>query len=368
MHQSAIPEKLLVIAQSARMPAQLAVNAGLRPVAIDCFADQDTRQIAVETWRVPSLALCDVRPVIEAIREKYGLTYLVYGSGFEHHVETLAYFEEHWLVLGNSAEVFRQLQDKSAFFAQMAVLAIQCPETVFFAPADGGDWLVKPMQGEGGATISHYDPNDDIGSPAKCYWQRYLKGQAMSVLFAACNGQARLLGFNRQWTTAIDAKHAFVFAGIRNRAELSQAHQQLLSDWLARLVLAYRLQGLGSLDFMLVDDRCYLLEINPRIPASAQLYGASIFSLHVQACLGELHDCAPTEPKGYQIVYARKALRIPYGLNWPEWAVDRPGAGSIIGKGGPICSIIAAGKTAEQVEDNLRRRQDFIETLLNTGL
>lgn len=368
MDRSVIPEKLLVIAQSARMLAQLAVNAGLRPVTVDCFADQDTRQIAVDTWRVPSLALCDVKPVIEAIREKYGLTHLVYGSGFEYHVETLAYLEQDWRVLGNSAEMLRQLQDKAAFFAQMAALTIRCPETVFSAPANGGDWLVKPMQGAGGLMIARYDPRDDIGSSTTGYWQRYLKGQAMSALFVACHGQVRLLGFNRQWTTAIDAKQAFVFAGIRNCAELSQAHQQLLLDWLAKLVLVYPLQGLGSLDFMLADDRCYLLEINPRIPASAQLYGETIFSLHVRACLGELGECALIEPKGYQILYARKPFRVPAVFNWPEWTVDRPEAGSIIGKGEPICSIIATAKTAEQVEASLRSRQDLIETLLNTGL
>ncbi len=368
MDQSAIPVKLLVIAQSARMLAQLAMNAGYRPVAIDCFADEDTRQLAVQTVRVSSLALCDVRPAILAMREKHGLTHLVYGSGFEHHTETLLYLEQDWRILGNSAALFRRVQDKSAFFAQMAILAIQCPETVFSAPTVGGDWLIKPRQGEGGLGISLYDPNGDAIIPGEIYWQRHLNGQAMSVLFLACNGQVRLLGFNRQWTATIDDKHCFVFAGIRNRAELSPAHRQLLSGWLAKLARVYPLKGLGSLDFMLVNDRCYLLEINPRIPASAQLYGASIFSLHVQACLGKLGECASAEPKGYQIVYARKSLRVPDGLYWPEWAVDRPRAGSIIGKGGPICSIIAAGKTAEQVENRLRRRQNFIEKLLNTGL
>lgn len=379
MNQTASSRKLLVIAQSARMLVQLTVDAGLRPVVIDCFADEDTRQSAVETIKVASLSLADVQPFVEAMRQRYGLTQVVYGSGFERHTETLDYLEKNWLVLGNSAGVFRRFQDKPAFFAQLAALAIRYPESLFSSPKgrnvawvghgeEGcGDWLLKPIRGEGGTDISVY-ASDRVGKSGEYYWQRHLPGQPMSALFLAMHGKFRILGFNRQWTAAIDADHPFVFAGVINRAELSAANRQLLSEWLEKLVGVYPLQGLGSLDFMLVDGQCYLLEINPRIPASAQLYGESIFSLHVQACGGVLGGGVLSKPKAYQILYARNTIMIPEGLKWPEWVADRPVAGSLIGKGEPICSIIAVGKDAAQVEQRLRHRQNFIEKLFKTGL
>ena len=361
------PSKLLVIASSARMLAQLACDAGFQAFAIDCFGDEDTRKLAGEVVKVASLALDDLEQVIESMRERHALTHVVYGSGFEKHAETLDYLEKHWTVLGNTPTVFRQFQDKPAFFAQLAKSSIVFPETVFVPPADRGDWLLKPMCGEGGMGISRYQSDSAI-ERGDCYWQRRLQGQAMSVLFLASQRRIKVLGFNRQWTTTLDDDHAFIFAGVTNCAELLAANQSLVSDWLMKLIAVYPLQGLGSLDFILVDGQCYLLEINPRIPASAQLYGRSIFSLHIGACQGLLGDAGLPQPKGYQIIYARKPMQIPNNVGWPEWAVDRPVSGALIGKGEPICSIISAGKTVGQVEERLRQQQNFIEKLFKTGL
>jgi methenyltetrahydromethanopterin cyclohydrolase len=363
-----VPSKLLVIAQSARMLAQIAVDAGFMPVVIDCFADSDTRQLALHTLKVSSLKLADVQPALEAVRKAYGLTHLVYGSGFEQCGETLAFLEEDWIVLGNSAEIFRRFQDKPAFFGRLADLSIPFPETVFAPPTDGGNWLVKPMRGEGGCGISRYNP--DAGSTlGECYWQRVLEGKAFSISFVAGCSQAKVLGYNRQWSAAIDDEHPFMFAGVCSHAEVSLVHQSQLSEWLTKLVEDFSLSGLGSLDFIVENDRCYVLEINARIPASAQLYGKSVFTLHLQACLESLEGTSVEQvlPAAYRIIYAKSPIKIPEDVDWPKWAADRPDGGAFIGKGQPICSIIAAGKSPRQLSKRLRRRQLIIENILNTG-
>ena len=84
-----IPNRLIVIAQSARMLAQMAVDSGFEVIAIDCFADLDTRNLAVLSFKVESLALDDLQPVLEKLQEDYGLMPIVYGSGFEHFVDLL---------------------------------------------------------------------------------------------------------------------------------------------------------------------------------------------------------------------------------------------------------------------------------------
>ncbi len=199
-----IPAKLLVIAQSARMIAQLVVDAGFLPVVVDCFADADTRQLALDVIKVGGLSLDEVRPAVEVLRKAHGLTHAVYGSGFEHYAETLAFLEEDWVVLGNSVTVFRQFQDKQVFFRQLALLAIPYPGTVFVPPGDSGGWLFKPMQGEGGINICSYASDSAIDA-GRGYWQRQMPGVAMSLTFVAGSGKFRLLGFNRQWHVAIDS-------------------------------------------------------------------------------------------------------------------------------------------------------------------
>ncbi|MGZ4999459.1 MAG: ATP-grasp domain-containing protein [Methylomonas sp.] len=366
---SRIPQQLLVIAQSARMLAQMAVDAGFTPIAIDCFADSDTRQLALDAAKVSSLRFGDVQDVLERMRDKYGLTHVVYGSGFEAYTETLVCLENDWVVLGNSAGVFTQFQDKPAFFSRLAQLSIPYPETVFSRPKGDDIWLAKPMRGEGGVGIRFYDPTSTADSGG-CYWQRFLDGEALSVSFVAYRNKIKVLGFNRQWTAAIaDGEQPFLFAGIANHADVSSEHRLQVCEWLDKLAKIYALRGLGSLDFVVSNGCCYVLEINARIPASAQLYGAGVFAQHVRACLGYVDNTVVERapPAAYQIVYTQKNIQISGEVSWPEWVRDRPDGGAIIGKGQPICSIIAAGKKPGQVFKLLRHRQQVIEKLLNTG-
>ena len=160
-----------------------------------------------------------------------------------------------------------------------------------------------------------------------------------------------------------------MFAGVANCAELTEVLQNQLRQWLAQLVAYYGLQGLGSLDCIVADGCCYVLEINARIPASAQLYAGPVFASHVRACSGQQLAQSWTEsmPCVYEILYAPCALRIADDCVWPVWVLDRPATGVFIGKHQPICSIIAAGNTPLQAAEQLLERRQFIENILNTG-
>lgn len=354
-----------MVAQSARMLVQLTVAAGYQVVAVDCYADTDTQALALDTVKVNGLGLADLRAAIESVADLHGLTHLIYGSGFEAHLDSLRYLQTRFVVLGNSAELLQQLQDKQSFFVRLEQLKIPYPHSAFSTPSDAADWLIKPMRSEGGAGISLFAKIDATGR-RDVYWQRRLNGEVYSVLFVASQGRVKLLGFNRQWPVDADAGD-FAFSGICNHAELLPENQSLLAEWLEKLVGVYPLQGLGSLDFILQDQQCYLLEINARIPASAQLYGRSILALHCQALTGVLGEIQAVEPQGYQVVFAGQDMLIPTKMVWPDWAVDRPADGAFIGKGQPVCSIIAGGIDADQVVKRLRHQKNIIEQLLNTG-
>ncbi|WP_081733881.1 ATP-grasp domain-containing protein [Methylomonas sp. 11b] len=366
MESCLVPKCLLVIAKSARMLVQMCIDSGCEVVSIDCFADSDTRQMAKQTYQVASLAWDDVRGAVAAVRKIYGLTELLFGSGLETYPETLSSLEKDWRIIGNSAATFQRAQDKRDFFARLDSLSIPHPPVVFTKPEDGFDWLLKPWRGEGGLGIRLCN-NDEF---ADGYWQRYIEGRSMSVLFAAKRDGAELIGFNEQWTVKSDGGQSFLFQGIVSHAQVSISIQTDIADWLDKLVNAYRLRGLNSMDFILRDGTCYVLEINARISASAQLYGKSLLLTHLQACQNSRDNSVAlsAEPSAYQIVYAQKNVVIPQRLEWPAWAVDRPNPGAIVATGEPICSIIASGKNSGQVLDNLHRQQRILANLLETGL
>ena len=368
MPNMTIPPKLLIIALSGRLPAQLALAGGYAPVVVDCFADEDTKCMAVEVRQVASLQLADVLPAAAELRLAHGLTHVVYGSGFESCPETLAYLEQDWVLLGNCSAVFSRLLDKPAFFRQLALMRMPFPETVFVQPEEGDDWLQKPLRGQGGVGIRRAG-EVGTGTAGGCYWQRYLDGESFSVTFIAYVEQVAVLGFNRQWSRVLDENQPFMFAGVANCAELGEVVQNQLLGWLGQLAAVYGLRGLGSLDFILKDGCCYLLEINARIPASAQLYAGPVFAGHVQAGCGlPLALRWPVSLScAYEILYAPRVMRIADDCAWPVWVLDRPAAGAFIGKHQPICSIIAAGNSPQQTALQLLERRQFIENILNTG-
>jgi uncharacterized protein len=342
------------------MLAQAAQKAGFKALVIDLWGDQDTRSSAEDTRQIPSLAAAHLLPAIADFASQYPVTCAVYGSGFERHHDSLNAMGESLALLGNQPEVFAKLHDKSAFFSLLKALQIPYPEVSFCLPDQQAGWLVKPSQGQGGVGIRRYRA-EECAEPS-VYWQKYQEGEPHSVLFLADGKRSQIVGFNRQWTTVLNEKDDFIFSGIINSTALSNVEKAEISDWVTRLVPELSLKGLNSLDFIRHEQVSTVLEINPRPPASMQLYDADLFVRHIKACQGELLDNQPVQANisAYQIVFAKQDMLIPDGFEWPEGVVDIPISNAIISTGQPICSMITHGKEPDWVLEQLRIKQEYI--------
>ncbi len=348
------------------MLARAAKNAGFKPLVIDLFADLDTQGCAEDFRQIKSLAEQDLAPAVDYFIECYAVSQVIYGSGFECYPESLYYLNSLLRLLGNHPAVFARQLDKQAFFSTMDQLDIPHPEVVFSAPDCAGDWLLKPMQGQGGVGIKRYHADDSTDNSV--YWQRFQAGVPHSVLFLADGEQVQVIGFNSQWSVCLSPTQAFVFSGVINSVELSDAHKALIISWLKQIVPAFELKGLNSLDFIHADDCSYVLEINPRPSASMQLYGQDLLVRHIQSSVGaalvaqysEIGRLKSPPQTAYQIVYAEQDLTIPEKFKWPDWCVDLPKSGSFIHTGQPICSIIAHQKQSKSVAEQLLTKQQLI--------
>ncbi len=356
-------ETVLIVAGSARMLAQAAKYAGFKVLVVDLFADRDTQGYAEDFRRIGSLAEQDLAPAVDYFVERYAVAHVIYGSGFESYPESLYYLKSRLLMLGNDPDVFARQHDKQAFFSVLAQLNIPYPEVVFKAPDHGDAWLLKPMRGQGGIGIKRYSADDAIATSV--YWQKFQAGTQHSVLFLADAQEARIIGFNRQWSVRLSETLEFVFSGVINSCELPVENKALVADWLRRMVPAFRLKGLNALDFIYADDGCYALEINPRPSASMQLYDRDLLVGHIQACgQGVLPGQYPVDRRpfysGYQIVYAGHDLIIPDRFEWPDWCMDLPASGNMCRAGQPLCSIIARQKNSQSVVEQLLTKQQLI--------
>ncbi|MBM4208038.1 MAG: ATP-grasp domain-containing protein [Gammaproteobacteria bacterium] len=351
---------LMVIAASARMLAQAARREGYRLLVVDCFGDQDTRCFAEESVCIPDLSDANVKKAINDFKARYPVELGIYGAGFEQHQASLRYLCSQLNVLGNQPDTFANVQDKATFFSSLKKLGIPFPDTTFQVPDHKDGWLIKPLQGQGGMGIGRFINDDNVERPV-C-WQRYQTGTAHSVLFLADGRRCRIIGFNRQWTVALSESDEFVFSGIINDTELTEKQCELLMSWVKKLTLEFSINGLNSLDFIKNDDEFYVLEINPRPPASMQLYDGDLLSLHMNACHGKPPESFPQQNDvcGLQVVYAQQKVGIPDGFAWPEGCQDIPGSGTLINAGQPICSIINKGNDAAAVMDVLKQRKVYI--------
>ncbi len=346
---------VLVIAHSGRMLAQSVRLAGYNPLVIDLYADQDTAAVAEQRWQVKNLSLAVVQSVVEKIILYYKVQWVIYGSGMENQPETLVYLAEMFSVTGNNATVCQQLSNKKSFFKQLSILDIPYPELSFNVPKKMTNWLIKPINHFGGLGISWCNR---IANKHE-YYQKFCPGKAGSVLFCADGQQVDLIGFHRQWTL----NGSFVFSGIVQECVLPVAEQKRIQGWLEKLVSCYHFKGLGSLDFICNEGTCYFLEINPRPPASMQLYPElDLLAAHITGRLSSIKEqktvCA------IQIVYARQACYIKQNIQWPDWSFDRPRISTNIKVNNPICTIMAQENTVQQTLDSLLDKQKIIENTL----
>jgi methenyltetrahydromethanopterin cyclohydrolase len=351
-----IAEYILVIAGSGRQLAQAAKNAGLKPLVIDLFADLDMQYYAEAFEQVSSLAEKHLTLAVDYFIERYAVAHVIYGSGFEYYPESLHYLASRLLVLGNLPDTFVKLHDKPVFFSSLDRLNIAHPEVCFSMPVCADNWLVKPMQGQGGLGIKYYHSGE--ATELAVYWQKYQAGTQHSVLFLANGAELQVIGFNTQWVVSLSESQKFIFSGIINSCELLDKQKKQITDWLKKLVPEFGLKGLNSLDFIQAGEVSLVLEINPRPSASMQLYDADLLTGHIKASQGELTAyCDHTGYTGYQIVYAMQDVTIPEGFEWPEGCMDLPRPGVICRTGQPVCSIITHQKQAHSVMNALLIKQ-----------
>lgn len=367
-------ETILIVASSGRMLAQAATNIGLKPLVIDLFADLDTQALAEDFRQVKSLAEPDLAPAVDYFIERYAVTDVIYGSGFECFPQSLHYLNSRLMLLGNDPDVFSGQLDKQVFFSTLKQLNIPYPEVVFDAPDCAEGWLLKSMQGQGGVGIRRYQADDSVDNSV--YWQKFQAGTPHSVLFLADGQQVQVVGFNSQWSVRLSATQPFVFSGVSNSCDLADAHKAVITAWLKQMVQVFALKGLNSLDFIHADGCSFVLEINPRPSASMQLYDQGLLARHIQSCegvfvgvtsvakspeAGRLKSPLQSPPQtACQIVYATHDLTIPERFEWPEWCMDLPKPGAFVPTRRPICSIIAHQKHSRSAAVQLLIKQQLI--------
>lgn len=357
----------LVVATSGRAIAEALKARGCPVAVVDGFADVDTCAVSSVNRKVArtSLGLRE-KEVAEAVRElqdEYSPEGLLYDSALEFAPGLLEDIGAS-RVIGNSSTVLRRCKDPKTFFSALDKNSISYPQVCFSqAPGDPGLWLRKNPKSAGGRGIapcagaSGHDPS--------VYLQRKVEGLSFSLTFLADGASIEVLGFNTLWHRTCGPDRPYVYEGAVNRAGLTREQQSMALHYTVRLTREFRLVGLNSIDFILSSDCVHVLEINPRIPATYELYETRqghLIGAHMDACIhAKLAPMSGERPlRAHALVYAPEPMQIPARFDWPLWTADRPHPKEQIQQHEPVCSVFAGGRNMAQARAMVRTRMQKV--------
>jgi len=369
-------ETVLIAAFSARALAASARRAGYRPLVVDCFGDLDTEALADASRCLPARVQVGftARPLMAALESLAADAPsppigLVLGSGFECNPRLVAKLADRFTLIGNDAETIRRAKDPRQLFGALDELGIPHPQTELNAPAACEDWLMKRIGGSGGLHI-HRCPAKPRPDPRR-YFQRQIAGEPISLLGLVSETSAAFAA-SRQWTSPFP-RRPFRYGGAAGSLPLEADLEARLIEMSLAVTDALKLKGLVSLDYLVDDGTPSLLEVNPRPGATLDVFddaAGTLFKAHVAASQGGdpaalvASDWHPPVARAAAFLYADRGPLTIGTVDWPDWALDRPRPGSLIGAGQPLATVLAEGDDIDAVQAVCAERLGRLETLL----
>jgi predicted ATP-grasp superfamily ATP-dependent carboligase len=365
--------RVAIFGASTRAAAFSAIRAGLTPRCWDSFADADLKAVArVEAVR----DLGDKSILHDAHHERIPI---VYTGGMENHRDWLRHATDAGRLWGNSSSVVKKIRDPENLFdrlmeTRLPALEVRSAES---APEPDGSWMLKPLFGAGGRGITKWVPEAAEHSTLReaHFFQKRADGVPYSATFIGHEppGDVNFVGICRQ-LVGWDAMNAppFAFSGSIGPSALSIETEHLIRRTGNILMWKFHLRGLFGCDFVIDQTGTpWLTEVNPRYPASAEIYelacGFTLMRTHAAAFKARLDDAqfefeaATAGLVGKGVLYASRRLAMP-ALDPDELATpaaslgriaDAPQVGKVIEPGEPICTLLVEGTSESDVSQRL---------------
>ncbi|TDV19551.1 ATP-grasp domain-containing protein [Paraburkholderia caballeronis] len=352
---------------SARLFAQSARRAGWRVAALDRFGDRDTRDASQCWFDIGDAGLSiDRERLIEALTRVARLPKLIGWigvGGVEPFVADLASMRGLPPYLGNEAAASAAVREPRRFFALLDELGIAHPPVSDTPPSAPDGWLYKLADGCGGVHVreaARVLASGETLTDGKGYFQQRRPGLAMSALFVAARGDARVIGFSEQ-TSCAYGDMPFIHTGAIGPLDPPPRTAERIADAIRAIVARTGLVGINSFDFLLgQDDGSFeLLEVNARPSSTLAIYDNAwphawprgLLACHVEACVrGAL---PPPSPRAAD-ARARVAQEVlfspcPFAVSaafsdacaHDPGCADVPMPGTRVATGDPVCTLVA---------------------------
>ena len=367
---SQTPRPLIIAAASARSLAAAAVAAECRVLCTDFFGDEDLRELLDRsggTYLGQLDAFTDLPGLLTAVPPDVPL---LWAGGLENHLELLHHIASARPLLGLPLDVVAKLRDPATlmeFLSHSGTPEVRFPPSVVGAVPPAGRWLWKPAGTSGGLGVQRLteDLRRQLAASAwtsRGCFQQELDGLPCSVVVACDGGAVEIVGMSLQFC-GLPELHAeeFRFCGNLGPLEIPPRLATALRGVLVALLQQCgEPSGIFGVDLLLTSDICWLLEINPRIPASHWIYEVPGCWNAVSCSLrpGAVFRMSPaSRPKRAQlIIWTRERISFPdipaeeLLRSQAVWIADHPGAGAEVPAGSPVCSLLLEQTTGAGIQ------------------
>jgi len=363
-----LTDSLILAGASVRSLAESAMACGLRPYCVDMFHDADLQTTLRENGHPPPIQIARFSEIPAAIEHLTSDIPLVWLGGVENHPETLHLLQHQRPVFGAATECLSRI--RSEVVLRSLVVGSECgvPDVLTqmshrSCRADSNDWLIKPNSTCGGLGIRHYKTGCRLGPDE--FLQRYVPGNSLSVLYHRHDRTTQMIGACIQITGEPALGGAdFKFCGCIGPVKLNDRLCSILNSVGCRIA-ATDITGIFGADFIIGENGIWLIEVNPRITASHELYdfaqeGPSVLQRQLASWNHEAPFVpAPSNPVESPRVLARLIVYLKQDgvledsdsrrlldfrrtpgtrRNPPWWLADIPPTG-VLTAGQPFCSV-----------------------------
>jgi hypothetical protein len=345
-------------------------RAGVPAWAVDLFADRDLARLA-PCARCP---IDDFPGALPRLAEQFPPGPVLYAGGLENAPEVVRELAARRPLWGNGPDVIERVRDPfwltdclhGKRFAYPRVLppGLPCPAT--------GDWLLKKRHSAGGLGVRAARAGEPAG-PGE-YLQEFIPGPSLSAVFVADPPKCRLVAVTEQ-LIGVPRLHArpFHYAGTVGPLEVGGDLSSQLTLLGHRLTMEAGMRGVFGVDFILHDGAAWVVEVNPRYPASVEVIEAAC-GLAVLAPSQAARGLAMCHV-GKGIYFAPHPITVPPSGPWDAdlagpldpWRLpgfaDIPNPGEETPAGSPLLTVFVTGSTPAECRERLQSRAAELDTL-----
>ena len=327
-------QRVIVASASGRWLAQSALVAQHPVSVIDLFADQDTVDICkqsnaylVSDQSLNTVTRCDSmiavwESLLRKLESEPPETKIILGGGMENVPPSLQSLCKAYTHRFHNMEAFQKIQCVDRFKKFCQLFEILMPEIItgkstikdFLRAArfpSKHRWLSKTSASAGGLGVQIAD--EEMVVTDDMYLQRFVEGRSIGGTFITVRStsepsrpETRLLGVCEAWPRAgaadsasrdkLSFRYTGSFGPISKSPDLSQTVREEMERIGKAAANYFRLSGVFGIDFIVAEGQLWILEINPRIPASAEILEKSFIAMTPQissACsIAQLHLAA----------------------------------------------------------------------------